>query len=92
MSYDWNHNGKQDAFDSLMDYEICNDSTGFGGGSNSSNAGCLTVLTMLIGFGIVAVIINALAVDVDDIPVAVLLIILIPVLSIVAAFLSRWSH
>lgn len=92
MSYDWNHNGKQDSFDGFMDYEICNDSTSFGGGSNSSNAGCLTILTMLIGFGIVAVIINTLAVDVDDIPVAVLLISLIPVLSIVAAFLSRWSH
>lgn len=46
--FDWNGNGRRDAGDSYMDYEIMNDK---GGGSGEDGCGCI-FLGIAIFFGV----------------------------------------
>jgi hypothetical protein len=47
---DWNGNGREDAGDWYIDYEIMNDNGGGGGNSDGSGCGCLLLIFVALLF------------------------------------------
>ena len=90
--YDWNHNGKNDMADNFIEYQIYKDVTGQKGESSytpSRGNGMSTfgaIISVIAGLFLQAAVYVALGIDVDDVPVLVI-IILWAVFSTIAAVL-----
>lgn len=88
--YDWNHNGKNDMADSFIEYQIYKDVTGQkdepsytpSRGNGMSTFGA--IVSVIAGLFLQAALYVALGIDVDDVPVFVI-IILWAVFSAIAA-------
>ena len=78
--YDWNHNGKNDMADNFIEYQIYKDVTGQKGESSytpSRGNGMSTfgaIISVIAGLFLQAAVYVALGIDVDDVPVLVIII------------------
>lgn len=84
--YDWNRDGKKDAQDDFLEYNIYKESTkntnnNHGSGMSSSGAGCATVISVFIAAGILSFF---------NLEGAGMIIVFIIVVSIVAAVISTF--
>ena len=78
--YDWNHNGKNDMADSFIEYQIYKDVTGQkdepsytpSRGNGMSTFGA--IVSVIAGLFMQAALYVALGIDVDDVPVFVIII------------------
>lgn len=88
--YDWNHDGKKDLADDFLEYQIYKDITGqnyepfytAGKGEGISSMGA--IISVIAGLFLQSVLYVALGIDVDDVPVLVI-VILWAVFSAIAA-------
>lgn len=86
---DWNHNGKNDAFDYYVDYKLSGGSNGSSG--RSAGGGISTfgaILCVIAGLVEQSIIYTALGIEVDDVPTIVIVILWIMFSSITAAVVS----
>lgn len=90
--HDWNGNSENDWGDNYIEYKIYEDVTRNNNSNGSSGRGdgsCLmTVITMLIGFGIVGGFFEMIG-GAENVPTIIIYIVLIPVLAIIAAVVSE---
>ncbi len=78
--YDWNHDGKKDWQDNIIEYQIYKESTGQEGepsytprkGNGMSTFGA--VISVVAGLFLQAVLYTMLGIDVDDVPMLVIII------------------
>lgn len=93
--YDWNHNGKDDMGDNFIEYQIYKDVTGqhdkssytpSRGGGLSTFGAILSVLAGLVGQVMIHM---ALNIEVDNVPVIVMVILWIIISSVAAAVLDN---
>lgn len=78
--YDWNHDGKKDWQDNIIEYQIYKESTGQkdipsykpSRGNGMSTFG--TVISVVAGLFLQAALYTMLGIDVDDVPVLVIII------------------
>ena len=88
--YDWNHNGKKDMSDNYIEYQIYKDVTGQNDepsytpskGNGMSIFGA--IISVIAGLVLQAALYTGLGIDVDDIPVFVIIILWV-VFSAIAA-------
>lgn len=80
--YDWNNNGKKDMADDYIEYQIYKDVTGQNKGpsytpSNGNGKGISTfeaIISVIAGLVLQAALYAGLGIDVDDVPVLVIII------------------
>lgn len=88
--YDWNHNGKNDMADNFIEYQIYKDVTGQNNESSytpSRGNGMSTfgaIISVIAGLFLQAALYVALGIDVENVPVLVIIILWV-VLSTLAA-------
>lgn len=88
--YDWNRNGKRDMGDNYIEYQIYKDVTGQNDKSSytpSRGNGMSTfgaIISVIAGLVLQAALYTGLGIDVDDVPVLVIIILWI-VFSVIAA-------
>lgn len=78
--YDWNHDGKKDSTDNFIEYQIYGDATGqedkpsytprSGNGMSTFGA----IVSVIAGLFLQAALYTMLGIDVDDVPVLVIII------------------
>lgn len=78
--YDWNHDGKKDWQDNIIEYQIYKESTGQSDESSytpRSGNGMSTfgaIISVIAGLFLQAALYTMLGIDVDDVPVLVIII------------------
>jgi len=78
--YDWNHDGKKDMADNLMEYEIYKDVMGTDSGSSYTprrRNGMSTfgaIISVIAGLVLQCMLYTALGIDVENVPVVVIII------------------
>lgn len=93
--YDWNHNGKNDMADKLIEYQIYKDVTGQKGESSytpSRGNGMSTfgaIISVIAGLLLQAAVYVALGIDVDDVPVLVIIILWVVFSTIAAVVVDK---
>lgn len=93
--YDWNHNGKKDMSDNYIEYQIYKDVTGQndepsytpGKGNGMSTFGA--IISVIAGLVLQAVLYTVLGIDVDDVPVLIIIILWIIFSAIAAVVVDK---
>lgn len=93
--YDWNHNGKKDMADNFIEYQIYKDVTGQDGelsytprrGGGMSTFGA--IICVIAGLFIQSALYASLGIDVDDVPVLVIIILWFVFSSITAVLVEK---
>ena len=93
--YDWNHNGKKDMADNFIEYQIYKDVTGQkdepsytpSRGNGMSTFGA--IVSVIAGIFLQAALYVALGIDVDDVPVLVIIILWVVFSAIVAVVVDK---
>ena len=90
--YDWNHNGKKDFTDDFIEYNIYNESTKNSKPSSYSRGGGIStfgaILSVIAGLVGQVAIYMMLGVEVEDVPVIIMIILWIVISSITGAILD----
>ena len=91
--YDWNHDGKKDGIDNFIEYNIYKESTGQSNKSSYSRSsegisGFGAILSVIAGLVGQVIIYMALGVEVEDVPVIVMIILWIVISSVTGAVLD----
>lgn len=79
-THDWNHDGKNDMMDNFIEYQIYKDVTGQNDepsytpsrGNGMSTFGA--IISVIVGLVLQAALYTGLGIDVDDVPVTIILI------------------
>ena len=93
--YDWNQNGKNDLQDNFIEYQIYKDITGQNNESSytpSRGNGMSTfgaIISVVAGLVLQAALYVALGIDVDDVPVLVIIILWVVFSSITAVVIDK---
>lgn len=93
--YDWNHNGKKDMADNFIEYQIYKDVTGQKNESSytpSRGNGMSTfgaIICVIAGLFIQSALYVSLGIDVDDVPVLVIIILWVVFSSITAVLVDK---
>lgn len=89
--HDWNRNGEEDVQDRFIQYQIYKNVMGSNkNNSNSSGDGCgclLSIVAMFIGIVLTGAFFITLGLEIEELPRIVILIVLIPVVAFIGAFL-----
>lgn len=89
---DWNGDGNRNMADDFIEYQIykdCNDNSNGGG---SGNGGCfILIITVISGLFGQAFVYNLLDIEIDNVPVAVMIILWVVISSIVGVVFSVWQ-
>lgn len=92
--YDWNHDGKKDGIDNFIEYNIYKESTGqsnknsYSSGRGGGISGFGAILSVIAGLVGQVIIYMALGIEVEDVPVIVMIILWIVISSITGAILD----
>lgn len=90
--YDWNHDGKKDGIDNFIEYNIYKESTGQSNKSSYSRSGGISgfgaILSVIVGLVGQVAIYMASGVEVEDVPVIVMIILWIIISSVTGAILD----
>lgn len=90
--YDWNHNGKKDFTDDFIEYNIYKESTKNSTSSSYSRGGGIStfgaILSVIAGLVGQVAIYMMLGVEVEDVPVIIMIILWIVISSITGAILD----
>lgn len=93
--YDWNNNGKKDMVDNYIEYQIYKDVTGQNKEPSytpSSGKGMSTfgaIVSVVAGLVLQAVLYTGLGIDVDDVPVLVMIILWVVFSAITAVVVDK---
>ena len=93
--YDWNHNGKKDMADNFIEYQIYKDVTSQKGNPSytpSSGSGMSTfgaIVSVIAGLFLQSALYVTLGIDVDDVPVLVIIILWVVFSAIVAVVVDK---
>ena len=93
--YDWNHNGKRDMGDNYIEYQIYKDVTGQNDKSSytpSRGNGMSTfgaIISVIAGLVLQAALYTGLGIDVDDVPILVIIILWIVFSTITAVVVDK---
>ncbi|MBE5937145.1 MAG: hypothetical protein E7265_03845 [Lachnospiraceae bacterium] len=93
--YDWNHNGKNDMADNFIEYQIYKDVTGQKGESSympSRGNGMSTfgaIISVIAGLFLQAALYVALGIDVENVPVLVIIILWVIFSTIAAVVVDK---
>lgn len=93
--YDWNHNGKKDMSDNYIEYQIYKDVTDQNDepsytpskGNGMSTFGA--IISVIAGLVLQAVLYTVLGIDVDDVPVLIIIILWIIFSAIAAVVVDK---
>lgn len=89
--YDWNHDGKKDGIDNFIEYNMYKESTGqsndnfYSSGHGGGISGFGAILSVIAGLVGQAIIYMALGIEVEDVPVIVMIILWIVISSVTGA-------
>lgn len=93
--YDWNHNGKNDMVDNFIEYQIYKEVTGqkdkssytSSRGKDISNFGA--IISVIVGLVLQAVLYVALGINVENVPVVVIVILWVVFSAFVAVIVEK---
>ena len=94
-THDWNHDGKNDMMDNYIEYQIYKDVTGQNDepsytscrGNGMSTFG--TIISVIAGLVLQAALYTGLGIDVDDVPVLVIIILWVVFSAIAAVVVDK---
>ena len=94
-THDWNHDGRNDMMDNYIEYQIYKDVTGQNDepsytpsrGSGMSTFGA--IISVIAGLVLQAVLYTVLGIDVDDVPVLIIIILWVVFSAIAAVVVDR---
>ncbi len=93
--YDWNHNGKNDMGDNYIEYQIYQDVTGeehepsYTPSRSRGMSTCGAIICVIGGLVLQAMLYTTLDIEVDDVPILVILILWVVFSGIVAVVIDK---